>query len=159
MNELQIFSNEEFESIRILEKENKDKYTGFFYILEWNNMVKIGSTKNPYQRLLALKRTAENYGSDKLGRIALSVPHTNYRDNEKTLHKFFSNCRKPYTELFNMEFEDVISKIPANLEYADDSEKINERAEAIFAGLKNFVLGGNAIWMKFRFLTIQNLAL
>ena len=108
-------------------------------------MVKIGSTKNPYQRLLALKRTAENYGSDKLGRIALSVPHTNYRDNEKTLHKFFSNCRKPYTELFNMEFEDVISKIPANLEYADDSEKINERAEAIFAGLKNFVLGGNTL--------------
>ena len=145
MNELQIFNNEEFESIRIVEKGNKDKYTGFFYILEWNNMVKIGSTKNPYQRLLALKRTAENYGSDKLGRIALSVHHTNYRDNERILHKFFSNCRKPDTELFNMEFEDVISKIPANLEYADDSEKINERAEAIFAGLKNFVLGGNTL--------------
>ena len=145
MHELQIFNNEEFESIRILEKGNKDKYTGFFYILEWNNMVKIGSTKNPYQRLLALKRTAENYGSDKLGRIALSVPHTNYRDNEKTLHKFFSNCRKPYTELFNMEVRDAISKIPSNLEYADDSEKINERAEAIFGWMKNFVLGGNAL--------------
>ena len=87
----------------------------------------------------------ENYGSDKLGRIALSVPHTNYRDNERILHKFFSNCRKPDTELFNMEFEDVISKIPANLEYADDSEKINKRAETFFAGMKNFVLGGNAL--------------
>ena len=157
MNELQIFNNEEFGEIRILEKGNKDKYTGFFYILEWNNIVKIGSTKNPYQRVLALKRTAENYGSDKLGRIALSIPHTNYRDNERILHKFFSNCRKPDTELFNMEFEEVISKIPANLEYADDSEKINEMAETFFVGMKNFVSGGNILWMKFRFLTIQNL--
>lgn len=145
VNELHIFNNEEFGDIRILEKGNKDKYTGFFYILEWNNIVKIGSTKNPYQRVLALKRTAEKYGSDKLGRIALSIPHTNYRDNERILHKFFSNCRKPDAELFNMEFEEVISKIPANLEYADDSEKINERAEAFLVRMKNFVLEGNTL--------------
>lgn len=144
MNELQIFNNEEFGEVRVLEKENKGKHTGFFYILEWNNMVKIGSTKNPHQRVLALKRTAENYGSDKLGRIALSIPHTNYRDNERILHKLFSSSRKPDTELFNIEFEEIISKIPADLEYADDSEKINERAEAFLTGMKNFVLGGRA---------------
>lgn len=144
MNELQIFNNEEFGEVRVLEKENKGKHTGFFYILEWNNMVKIGSTKNPHQRVLALKRTAENYGSDKLGRIALSIPHTNYRDNERILHKLFSSSRKPDTELFNIEFEEIISKIPSDLEYADDSEKINERAEAFLTGMKNFVLGGRA---------------
>ena len=44
-----------------------------------------------------------------------------------------------------MEVRDAISKIPSNLEYADDSEKINERAEAIFGWMKNFVLGGNAL--------------
>ena len=49
--ELQIFSNSEFGEIRSVEKENKGTYLGFFYALEYGDLIKIGSTKNPYQRL------------------------------------------------------------------------------------------------------------
>ena len=37
MNELQIFNSEEFGELKEIEKRNKDKYTGFFYILEYLN--------------------------------------------------------------------------------------------------------------------------
>lgn len=87
MNELQIFDNEDFAKIKEIENSNKGKYTGFFYVLEYGDFVKIGSTKNPYQRLMALKRNAVNYGNLKIGRLAISIPHTNYVENEKHLWK------------------------------------------------------------------------
>ena len=128
MNELQIFKNKEFGNLKDIEKKNKGKHTGFFYILEWDNEVKIGSTKCPYQRTMALKRSAENYGKSKIGRIALSVPHTNYTENERALHKFFAEYRKDGSELFDIGFEETVSKIPENIQYADDSEEIEKQA-------------------------------
>lgn len=143
MNQLQVFNNEEFGSVRTVEKENKDKHTGFFYILEWDNITKIGSTKRPYQRIMALKRSAENYGNSKIGRATISVPHTNYVENEKLLHKVFEKSRKKGSELFDISFEEVLSKIPDDMEYMDDSQIIEKRADDFLNGMKMFMFGGN----------------
>lgn len=142
MNELQVFENSEFGDIKEIEKRNKDKYTGFFYILEYGEFVKIGSTKNPYQRLMALKRSAVNYGEWGIGKIAISIPHTNYVENEKKLHKHFNGKRKQGSELFDCRLEDVISSIETVVTYKDDSEEMDLKAEAFFQGMKNFVTGG-----------------
>lgn len=141
MNELQIFERENYKDLKAIDKENKDKYTGFFYVLEWGGSVKIGSTKYPYQRLMALKRTAEKYGDETLGRIALSVPHTNYRENEKFIHKIFSNERKSDSELFNLHFDETIERFPDCLDYKDDSKKLEERAINVSEGFKSFLMG------------------
>lgn len=145
MNELQIFNSSEFGEIRTIEKKNKDKYTGFFYILEWDSIVKIGSTRNPYQRITALRRSAETYGKSKLGRVALSEPHTNYESNEKKLHKEFSAHRKKGSELFDVSFEKAIGSIPSDMKYLDESEEIDKKAETFANGMKKFILGGFGI--------------
>lgn len=142
MNELQIFNNNEFGEIKTIEKENKDKYTGFFYVLEWDNFVKIGSTKNPYQRIMALKRNAETYGKSKLGRVAFSIPHTNYEKNERKLHKEFCSFRKAGSELFNISFDEIISNIPKDIDYLDESEEIDKKADIFVEGMKKFIFGG-----------------
>lgn len=142
MNDLQIFNNEEFGEIKEIEKRNKDKYTGFFYILEYGKFVKIGSTKNPYQRLMALKRNAVNYGEWKIGKIAISIPHTNYVENEKKLHEHFKSKRKQGSELFDCMFEDVLNSVKTVVTYKNDSEKMELKAETFFQGLRNFVTGG-----------------
>lgn len=144
MTDLTVFKNEEFGEIRTVEQENKGKHTGFFYVLEWDNVVKIGSTKEPYTRVMALKRNAENYGGSKLGRLAISVPHTNYAENEKKLHIHFSSKRKSGSELFEIEFETAISEIPEHMEYIDDSEKIDQRGDIFLAGMKDLLLGNHA---------------
>lgn len=142
MDNLQIFSNSEFGEIKEIEKRNKDKYTGFFYILEYGKFVKIGSTKNPYQRLMALKRNAVNYGKWEIGKVAISIPHTNYVENEKKLHEHFKSKRKQGSELFDCRFDDVLNSVKAVVAYKDDSEKMELKAQAFFQGLKNFVTGG-----------------
>lgn len=145
MDNLQIFSNSEFGKIKEIEKRNKDKYTGFFYILEYGKFVKIGSTKNPYQRLMALKRNAVNYGEWEIGKVAISIPHTNYVENEKKLHEHFKSKRKQGSELFDCRFDDVLNSVKAVVAYKDDSEKMELKAEAFFQGLKNFVTGGASL--------------
>ena len=144
MNEIKIFENTEFGNLKDIEKKNKGKHTGFFYILEWDNKVKIGSTKYPYQRVMALKRSAENYGKSKIGRIALSVPHTNYTENERILHKFFTEHRKDGSELFGVGFEETVTKIPGDIQCVDDSEEIEKQAESFLNRMKKFMLGGVA---------------
>ena len=144
MNELQIFDNEDFAKIKEIENNNKDKYTGFFYVLEYGDFVKIGSTKNPYQRLMALKRNAVNYGNLKIGRFAISIPHTNYVENEKHLHEYFKDKRKRGSELFDCALEEIIPDILTVAEYRDDSEKINAKADMFFQGMKRCVMGGGA---------------
>ena len=141
MNDLQIFNNEEFGEVWNVEKENKGTYLGFFYVLEYGDLLKIGSTKNPYQRLLALKREATSYNNRAIGRFALSKPHTNYTENEKNLHKAFASYRKLGTELFNISFDEVIGN-DIELEYKDETESIKNKSENFLNMMKDFMLGG-----------------
>lgn len=143
--DLQIFSNSEFSKLRKIEKENTSNYTGFFYILEYGDLVKIGCTRKPYQRVMALKRNAENYGDLKLGKIALSIPHTNFADNEKKLHKKFSTYRKSGSELFDLGFQEIVSNVPDVVEYKDETIQIEKSSDNFFNMMKNFVLGKDAL--------------
>ena len=122
-------------------EEGLGKYMGVFYILEWDDAVKIGSTKHPYQRLMQLKSTAEKYGRSKLGRVAISIPHTNYVESEKALHKYFSSFRRQGTEIFDIEFDLAIPEIPRDIEYADNSEQIERQGEVFCEGAKKLLLG------------------
>ena len=94
---------------------------------------------------MALKRNAENYGDLKLGKIALSIPHTNFADNEKKLHKKFSTYRKSGSELFDLGFQEIVSNVPDVVEYKDETIQIEKSSDNFFNMMKNFVLGKDAL--------------
>ena len=85
MNEIQIFNSNEFERMKSIESTIKSSYLGFIYFLEYGENIKIGYSRKPSNRMKQLKNQAE-YGKIKLGNVAISKPHTNYRENEKLLH-------------------------------------------------------------------------
>ena len=129
MNEFYIYCRDEFSKIKELKENSKKSELGYFYILEWDNGVKIGSTKRPVQRIQAFMQTAEKYGNAVLGRVAFSIPHINYKGNEAILHQYFSDFRMNGTELFSIDFDRVISNIPDNLEYEKEIERNHDTVE------------------------------
>ena len=141
MNEIQVYTRESVADLKPLGKLNKDSlWFGHFYVVEYGDAVKIGSTNNPYNRYSAFVREGEKYGKAKIGRFAVSPRHTNYRENEKALHKIYADRRRQGTELFDIRFEDAI-KIPPEIELLDNWEKKNENAEKVTNLFKSFVTG------------------
>lgn len=141
MNEINVFNRDNIAELKPLGKINKDSiWFGHFYIVEFGDMVKIGSTNNPYNRYMAFVREGEKYGKTKIGRFAVSARHTNYRENERALHKIYSSKRKEGTELFNVKFEDVIN-VPDAIKLLDESEKKNEDMHKTTELFKSFVTG------------------
>lgn len=142
MNEIKIFENPEFGSVKDIEK-GLTTFFGVVYLLEYGSLLKIGCSKVPYQRLMQLKRNATNYNGTKLGRVAITKPHTNYKENEKTLHSLFESKRKDGTELFDLNLDDALSAMGNfDLEYRDDSQTLEKKDAAIFNAFKNFTLTG-----------------
>lgn len=141
MNELQIFQNEEFDQLSAIEANKKDPLMGFFYVLELDSMVKIGCSAHPRKRAMDLVRTIHAYSSHKVGRIAISVPHFNYAENEKNLHKAFSSVRKASSELFYIDFDTVVSEAQQHVHYIfdfnDNSEELVEFIKEAL-GLKGY---------------------
>lgn len=142
MSELQIFNNAEFGRVKELERSNGNVYIGFYYFLEWGDLVKIGCSKKPYKRLMALKRMAENYGGLCIGRIGISQGHTNFAENEKILHKHFADYRHNDTELFSISFVDAVNSIPRDIVLKDETKEKEMKADNFLGGMKSFVLGG-----------------
>lgn len=142
MNNLKIFENEEFGEIKAIQNQTPD-YFGYVYILEYGDLLKIGQSIQPYERIQALKRQCTKYADKKIGRVALSPKCTNYSKLEKQFHQIFAKYRKEGTELFDLPFEDAISQIKGqNIEYRDDSKEMDRKAASFFGSMKNFVLGG-----------------
>ena len=139
--ELTIFNADELNQLKEIEINNKNKYTGFFYILEYGDLIKIGSTKSPYIRIMTLKRQAEKYGDKNVGRVAISIPHTNFTDNEKRLHIFFSEYRKSGTELFNLPFDNIVCEVNSVVEYEDNTNQLEQKSKYFLNGMKKFILG------------------
>ena len=77
------------------------------------------------------------YNNVEIGRVALSIPHTNYRQNERILHNMFSQSRIGNTELFDIPFNDFNS---LDLKYENDFNK-DRRAEAFIDFVMRFVKG------------------
>nr|DAW77786.1 MAG TPA: hypothetical protein [Caudoviricetes sp.] len=139
-NNLIVFSKEEFGDVRTIEQNKSSPYVGFFYILEWDNYIKIGCTSNPYQRIITLKHQAEKYGNVIIGRYVLSVPHTNYQENEKLLHKKFDSYRIKGTELFSLNLDIVVKNIPNEIKFLDESDRFERESKAFTESVKDFIV-------------------
>lgn len=141
VSEIQIFNNEEFGKLKSIEKSTP-LYFGYVYVLEYGNQVKIGQTKNPYQRITALNRQGKKYSDKDVGRVAIMPRCTNYREIEKNLHKIFEDYRKPDTELFSLSFEDTLSTIrQSNLDYQDNSKELEKQGDQLLDFMKGFMRG------------------
>lgn len=138
--EMRIFDNPNGTKIEEYEKQKKLPYGGYVYILEWGDIgVKIGCTSNLSKRMLDLTRSAR-YGALSLGRVAVTPEHTNYRENERILHDAMDDDRVVHTELFELSLEEVLDRMP-DLEYKDESERIEKRVEWINNQAIKFVSG------------------
>lgn len=116
--------------IKELEKGKSSPYVGFVYIFEWNNKIKIGSTAHPHKRIIDL-RGVKKYGNvNQSGHVAISKECTNYAENERKLHKLFSEVRITGTELFDISFEDIVANIP-QIELKNESKQKQEKGESL----------------------------
>ena len=141
MNQLTIFNNEEFGTIRAIERARSSEHVGFIYVLEWDDAVKIGCTMYPCRRLKELKRQAERYGNVSLNRFAISKEHTNYRENERKMHEHFAKYRRGNTEIFYITMKEIEVKFPKHIEFLDKSDEIEKECNKTFNFLKSLVMG------------------
>ena len=142
MNELKLFENYDIHALREFEKAKKE-YDGFVYVVEADDVVKIGCTHRLVTRMSTLSGMLSNYADKNVGRIAVTKPHMNYRENEKKMHEMFSDCRKG-GELFAIDFETAVEGLSTI--YLETSEelrnKMKKRGDALFEQMKNFTLHG-----------------
>lgn len=138
ISNVKIFENNIVDNLKQIEDMITNRYVGFIYILEWDDMVKIGCTTKPCQRFVALKNQAEKYGNVQLGRVAISKEHTNYKKNELKLHQYFQEYRINGTELFKTSMEQVISEIPKCTEFLNESKSIEENNKLIADCVSNY---------------------
>ena len=108
-NDMLIFENNQLCELSTYYPYHKDNTKGYFYVLECGKQVKIGSTKDPATRL---KTLCSNFA--------------NFRENEKKLHFIFDAYRVRKTELFEIDFDTVVSNIKnSDLEYKADEEQFS----------------------------------
>lgn len=122
-----VYNVNELENMKSTTKSKEDKYVGYVYIIDCVNCVKIGCTKNPFSRITEWIRVLEKYGKHTVRRIAVSKKHTNYYENEHSIHSKFNSKRIDSTELFELEFETALSFADLFLEFKNDSIKIEEQ--------------------------------
>lgn len=84
-----------------------DTGLGYFYCLDCIDCVKIGCTQNVSSRMKSLKSYLSANNKEAV-RVAVSVIHANYKENEKALHSFFASKRVSGTELFSIQFDDFV---------------------------------------------------
>lgn len=140
MSEITIYDNPLCDEIKAMEKTLKETYLGIVYFLEYGNLLKIGCTNRPYQRMGNLKRSAVNYADLTISRVAIGFKGTNYRKIENAFHKALHEYRKDGTELFNISLEDAISTT-IDIEPEDRSEEIRLEAEAFKERMAGFIFG------------------
>ena len=141
-NQIRIFNSPQFGDIRTADEKLKGTYLGVVYVLEYGSMVKIGSTNAPYRRLWTLCHQANDYGNCGTGRFAFTIGHTNFRENEKTVHNLFKDKRKIGSELFDITFEQVIGELK-KLDFQDKTNEIKRNNKIFVNGMKNFITGAS----------------
>lgn len=126
MNELQmkVFSPKQLSQLKKVKPDINCQ--GFFYVVEYGDYIKIGSSIYPYNRYRSFVGEAR-YGQKKIGRIAISCSHTNFRQNEHKLHKQYSEYRIEGTELFKLPFKKVVKECWRLVLYnfSDNSKKMD----------------------------------
>lgn len=137
MNELKIFQKDEFYKINDFQKEKPNPVMGIVYAVEYNKgFSKIGMSSIPAERVPTIKHYISDYMQFPVNRIMISQWHTNYKENEKKLHKMFSDCRLPNTELFSVGIDEISDFIKnGGIIFEDKSFEILDEIER----------GGNAL--------------
>lgn len=129
--EEKVFVKVSIDELKEIER-NRDGETGFVYLLQYGNRIKIGCTKRPYSRIMNWINIANNYSDVGIGEIYISIPHYNYLRSEKAIHKFFDGKRIPKTELFKISMEEAVEYGSRNIEYGiKDKAADKERVELI----------------------------
>lgn len=126
MNEAQIFKS--LKDIQFDETFGRDKSIGVIYAVEYGDSVKIGCTRNPKNRLFALKSQCEKYSDKKFGRVLISEFHCGYSGTEHDLHIAFSPQRITDTELFTVTLEEVQKAIKQMPELKDKQSAVKKPA-------------------------------
>ena len=126
MNEPKIFNFENHE-VRTLPKKDKS-FMGRLYVIVLNDGLKIGISTNLKERFRALRKQLVDYGGKEIKAIYFSIPHTNYKENEKHLLDEFSAYRKTGTELINADISSVFRAVQ-KIKYKDNSIQLEEEAK------------------------------
>ena len=128
-----VITHDKFDKLIEMQESKGNEYEGHVYVIECENYVKIGCTKNPYERIKEVTHTLRDYGMAKINRIAITQGHTNYRENEKIIHKIYSKNRHSNTELFNVSFDVVLNSLFSDIVLKDEidskTKKVNEQSE------------------------------
>lgn len=80
------------------------------YVAEFNNLVKIGRSEFMAFRYRSLKYSAKRYACAELGRVAV-IGSSSPIAGEQYLHRIFADKRIFGTELFHIDFEEVLDII------------------------------------------------
>jgi hypothetical protein len=94
--------------------------------------------------MLALSQYAKGYAGIRTGSFAYSPAHTNYQDNERILHKYFAALRGDGSELFAINFEQLLEQMP-RLDFKDDTEQKQKHCDSFMESMKGFVLYGETL--------------
>lgn len=157
MTELKIFDNPAFGQVRTILKDNdpwfvaadvgqlpkagSSPWHGYVYAIEYGDGIKIGHTTNLQSRKKAISRMAANYSDLKTGLIAHTKEHTNHKEVENQLHKFFAAHRTDKSERFAITLDEFLSAAP-ELILLDESIAKREKSEALCSSLVAFATGG-----------------
>lgn len=135
--EEKVFAKVSLDELKEIER-NRDGETGFVYLLQYGNGIKIGCTKRPYSRIMNWINMANNYSDVGAGDIYISIPHYKYSKSEKAIHKFFKEKRIPKTELFKISMEEAVEYGSQNIEYGI-KDKIAEMQKTRW--IEDFIFG------------------
>ncbi len=132
---------EKLQEIQRLIKEFE--FMGVVYFLEYGDALKIGSTKLPYTRFSQLLQNAKNYANKSVGRFLITMPHTNYLENERKIHRYFHYSRSGNFELFSMCADDFLSHFyNIGLDFENRSEEMELIAEEKVKFFKKILFKG-----------------
>lgn len=133
---------DDLKRLKDIEDSVVNPYVGYFYLLEYGDDLKIGSTKYPYRRMVTLKSQTENYSDKSVHKVYFSQAHTNYEENEKYLHQVFSAVRIDRSERFRMSLSACLNQLASlPIKYKDDSDKLVQRSEVVYSYFVNHLFG------------------
>lgn len=125
-------------------KNGKVLSGGFIYVIEFgrSDRVKIGVSCNIGNRFGQLETIAK-YTESKLGKVAISLPHFNYYNNESILHEYFKKYRIEGTELFKFSLDYFLENIPSlKYELCDSNDGNTKENKDSLLSLKRALLYG-----------------
>lgn len=83
---------------------------GFVYAFCFGEVIKIGSTRNPFSRLRTLKNSNKEKITTNNLIFLISKMHLNYKNNENQIHRILNKYRV-YGEFFNITLDELMKQL------------------------------------------------